>query len=65
MASPSPHWTSQISYEDVASLLLKLSVCVVLMSFACIKVKYIDSFEAAHADIDDGRYDLVECGADG
>ena len=59
----SSHWTSQISYEDIASLLLKLSVCAVLMSFASIIRKYNEPLEAAHAHIDDDRYDLVEYGA--
>ena len=40
MLLASPHWTSQISYEAVASLLSKQSVCAVLISFLPIPVKY-------------------------
>ena len=43
IAGPHTHWTSQISYKAVASLLLKLSVCAVLMSFARVSWRSIMS----------------------
>ena len=49
----SSNWTSQISYEAVASLLQLQSVCAVLRSFIPIIAKYNGSLEAAHARIDD------------
>ena len=60
-----PNWTSQISYEAVASLLLKQSVCAVLMYMHTITAEYNGPLEAAHSSIEDDRYDLVECGAAG
>ncbi len=35
------------------------------MFFYSITVERIDPLEAAHAHIDDDRYDMVECGAAG
>ena len=58
-------WTSQISYEAVASLLLLQSVWATLMCFYSITDKSNETLEAAHAHIDDDRYDMVECGAAG
>ena len=58
-------WTSQISYEAVASLLRLQSVWATLMCFYSIVAKSNETLEAAHAHIDDDRYDMVECGAAG
>ena len=55
----SPNWTSQISYEAVACLLLALSICAVQICFMDIIAKYNGSSEAAHAHIDDDRYDMA------
>ena len=55
----SPHWTSQSSYEAVASLLTALSVWAVLMSLYSIATNYNGPLEAAHANNDDDRYDKV------
>ncbi len=51
-------WTSQISYESVASLQHAQAVCAVQMSFYSIAAKYNGPLEAAHAHIDDDRYDM-------
>ena len=59
----SPHWTSQIRYETVASLLLTLDEWAVQMSLYRIADDYNGPLEAAHVRIDDDRYDLVKCGA--
>ena len=56
----SPNWTSQIRYEAVASLLLAPSTCAVQICFMDIIAKYNGSSEAAHAHIDDDRYDMAE-----
>ncbi len=56
---------AQISHVVVASLLLTLSVCAVLMCFYSINTRYNGSLQVAHALIDDDRYDMVECGAAG
>ena len=56
----SPNWTSQISYEAVAYLLQTQSICAVQISFMYIIAKYNGSSEAAHAHIDDDRYDMAE-----
>ncbi len=49
--------TSQISYESVASLQYTQAVCAVQMSFYSTAAKYHGPLEAAHAVIDDDRYD--------
>ncbi len=54
----SSEWTSQISYESVASLHRTQAVCAVQMSFYSIAVKYNGPLEAALAFIDDDRYDM-------
>ncbi len=54
----SSEWTSQISYESVASLQRTQAVCAVQMSFYSIAAKYNGPLEAAHAHIDDDRYDM-------
>ncbi len=56
----SPNWTSQISYEAVACLLLAPSICAVQICFMDAIVKYNGSSEAAHAHIDDNRYNMAE-----
>ena len=56
----SPNWTSQISYEAVASLPLKQSVCAVLMCLYGITTNYNGPLEAAHAHSDDDKGDRVE-----
>ncbi len=58
--SASPNWTSQISYDVEASLLLAPSSCAVKICFMDIVAKYNGSSEAAHAHIDDDRYDIAE-----
>ena len=63
MLLASPRWTSQISYVTVASLLRTLNVRAVLICLLTITANYNGSLEAAHARIDDERYDLVGCGA--
>ena len=62
----SSDWTSHISFETVASLLPKQSVCAVLLSLYSIATDYNGPLEAAHAlIIDDDRYDMVGRGAAG
>ncbi len=56
----SPNWTTQVSYEDVASLTNTQSTCAVQICFMHIVAKYNGSSEAAHAHIDDDRYDMAE-----
>ncbi len=55
-----PNWTSQISYEAVVSLLLAPSTFAVQICFMDIITKYNGSSEAAHAHIDDDRYDMAK-----
>ena len=52
-------WTSQISYNVVASLLRAQSFWAALMSLYSIAAEYNGPLEAAHAHIDDDRYDKV------
>ena len=54
----SSEWTSQISYESVASLQHTQAVCAVQICFYSIAAKYNGPLEAAHAHIDDDRYDI-------
>ncbi len=54
----SSEWTSQISYESVASLQHAQAVCAVQISFYSIAAKYNGPLEAAHALIDDDIYDM-------
>ncbi len=54
----SSKWTSQISYENVASLQHTQAVCAVQMTFYSIAAKYNGPLEAALAHIDDDRYDM-------
>ena len=53
-------WTSQISYEAVASLTNTQSTCAVQICLMDIVAKYNGNSEAAHAHIDDDRYDMAE-----
>ena len=59
MLLASPHWTSQISYETVASLLRKQSLCAVLMCLYTITAEYNGPLEAAHDQIDDDNDEMV------
>ena len=61
----SPHWTSHISYDTVASLLRTLVVWAVQMSLYSIATTYIGSLEAAHDHTDGDSYDLIQSGAAG
>ncbi len=54
----SSKWTSQISYESVALLQHAQAVCAVQMSFYSTAAKYNGPLEAAHAFIDNDRYDM-------
>ena len=56
----SPNWTSQMSYEAVASLLRTQSVWAVLMCLCSICAEYNGPLEAAHDHIDDDGYDMAE-----
>ena len=56
----SPNWTSQISYEAVASLLFAPSTCAVQICLMYIVAKCNGSSVTAHAHIDDDRYDMAE-----
>ena len=51
----SSNWTSQSSYEVVASLLLSQSVRAATMSLYHIAAEYNEPLEAAHARIDNDR----------
>ncbi len=53
------NWTSQISYEYAASLVLMLSVYAATMYFYSIATKNNGPLEAAHAHNDDDRDDMV------
>ncbi len=61
----SSEWTTQISYESVALLQHGPADFEVQMSFYSIAAKYNGPLEAAHALIDDDRYDMGLCGAAG
>ncbi len=54
----SPHWTSQISYEAVASLLRTTTVWTSQIFFVTIPTNYFWSLEAAYSHFDDTRYDV-------
>ena len=51
-----PNDRKPISFAE--SLTKRLSVCAVQMSFYSIAAKYNGPLEAAHAHIDDDRYDM-------
>ena len=58
-------WTSQISYEAVASVVRELYVFEALMCFYTICTKYNAPMPSNNSDSDDDRYDIVGCGAAG
>ncbi len=58
-ASSNWNWTSQISYDVVASLLRMQSFIDAEMRLYIITADYNDSLEAAHALFGDDRYDTV------
>ncbi len=58
-------WTSQISYDGKASLLRMLSDWAALIYPVTIATNYIEPLEAAHAHIDDERYDMGLSGTPG
>ncbi len=64
---PARDWTSQISYEAVASVVRELNVFEALMCFFTICAKYNAPLASVNGDSDDDRYeyDIVGCGAAG
>ncbi len=62
---PARDWTSQISYEAVASVVRELNVFEALMCFTTICTKYNAPLASVNGDRDDDRYDIVGCGAAG
>ncbi len=62
---PARDWTSQISYEAVASVVRELNVFEALMSFISIRTKYNEPLTSINGDSDDNRYDIVVCRAAG
>ena len=56
----SSHWTSQISYNVVASRMRLQSFCAAQMSLYSIATEYVGPLEAAHLHNDDARYDKAE-----
>ena len=60
-----PHWTSQISYEAVASVVRELSLFEALMCLFSIAAEYNEPLAGVNRDSDDDRYDIVGCGAAG
>ena len=63
----SPNWTSQISYEAVSSPPIQVSYPTEhrYITSLLLQISNDGSLDAAHAHIDDDRYDMVECGAAG
>ncbi len=65
-SSSSQNWTSQISYESVASITRASSARTVLICLYPIDTKDNGSLEVPHACIDDGKDDVAaECDAAG
>ncbi len=62
---PARDWTSQISYEAVASVVRELSIIEALMCFITICTKYNAPLASVNGDSDDDRYDIAGCGAAG
>ncbi len=60
---PARDWTSQISYEAVASVVRELNVFEALRCFISIRTKYNEPLTSINGDDDDDRYDIVGCGA--
>ncbi len=58
-------WTSQISYEAVASVVREVAVFEALMCFFTIATKYNEPLASVNRHSDDDRYDIVGCGAAG
>ncbi len=58
---PARDWTSQISYEAVASVVRELNVFEALICFITICTKYNAPLASANGDSDDDRYDVVGC----
>ena len=61
----SSKWTSQISYEAVASPPRALSDWAVLIYFVPIATEYFGPLATVHAHIDDDRHNMDECSAAG
>ncbi len=62
---PARDWTSQISYEAVASVVRELYVFEALMCFFTICPTIIASLAPVNCDNDDDRYDIAGCDAAG
>ena len=62
---PARDWTSQISYEAVASVVLELNVFEALMCIFTIATKYNEPLASVNRDSDADRYEIVGCGAAG
>ena len=62
---PARDWTSQITYEAVASVVRELIVFEAPMCFFTIYTKYNEPLASVNCDSDDDRYDIVGCGAAG
>ncbi len=62
---PARDWTSQISYEAVASVVRELNVFEALMCFFTVCPNIIAPLASVNCDNDDDRYDIVGCGAAG
>ncbi len=60
---PARDWTSQISYEAVASVVRVLNVFEAPMCFFTICTKYNEPLASVNRDSDDDGYDIVGCGA--
>ncbi len=63
--APARDWTSQISYEAVASVVRELNVFEALMCFFTICAIIIAPLASVDWVNDDDRYDIVRCGAAG
>ncbi len=60
---PARDWTSQISYEAVASVVRELNVFEALMCFFTITTKYNAPMPSNNNYTHDHRYYIVACGA--
>ncbi len=58
---PARDWTSQISYEAVASVVVELNEFEAPKCFITIATKYNAPLTAANRNSDDDRYDIVGC----
>ncbi len=59
---PARDWTSQISYEAVASVVRELNVSEAPMCFFTIATKYNEPVASVNRDSDDDRYNLAALG---